>query len=139
MGYNKREEYVIPVGFGTTPLNPVDATTYFFGHSSKAGASTNEGYAKLYFPFRGIIRSAYLWWNGIAPTNEDISMYIRKNSTTDTLVETIGDTDAAKLFNNQNLNIAMDAGDYLEIKFVCPTWVTNPTSVVIYGMLGVIQ
>ena len=57
-------------------------------------------------------------------------MSLRLNDTTDTTLSS-----AVNLSSNPfevlgvSLNIPVVAGDYCEVKWVTPTWVTNPTSV----------
>jgi hypothetical protein len=66
---------------------------------------------------------------GNAGSNEDISVYIRINRTTDYLVETIGSTDAVRIFNKYDLVISVAENDIIEIKAVYPPWGTPPTNV----------
>ena len=54
----------------------------------------------------------------------------RLNDTTDTTVSAaVTNTVLVSAFNGTGLSIAVTAGDYFEIKWVTPTWTTNPTSV----------
>jgi len=117
-------------------FDPADGTTYFFGNKAFAPDSAG-GLKPVYIPRAGTIKVAYIHWYSGVPSNEDISMYIRLNNTSDTLIETIGDTEQAKVFNNVALSIAVAVGDYIEIKIVCPTWTTNPTVVGVGGVVYV--
>lgn len=111
----------------------VDAATYYFGGVGLAPTTTAD-MARVYVPKAGTIKAAFVYWRaGTAGTGEAISVYLRKNNATDTLIATIGDTSATKVFQNVALNIAMVAGDYFEIKIVCPTWATNPATVRLGG------
>lgn len=132
MGYRKANRTFIPVCCDT--FNPADSTTYYIGIRAVA-PTTTANYRKAYLPIGGTIAGAYLFWEGGIPTNEDISISIRKNDTTDYLIETIGDTEALKVFNNSDMCIPVARGDYIEIKIVTPAWVTNPVSVSINGLL----
>lgn len=116
--------------------SPVDGTTYYFGIPFIAWNSTQGAYS-IYVREACVLKIAELKWiaTGVAGSNESISVYIRKNNATDTLVASVGDTSAAKTFTNENLAISLAAGDYIEVKMVCPTWVTNPTNVVFSGYL----
>jgi len=69
------------------------------------------------------------WQAATAGSNENISIYIRKNDTTDTLVQTVGNTNAVKTFSNSSLDIDVTAGDTICMKSVYPTWGTNPANV----------
>jgi len=114
-------------------FDPTDATTYYIGN--QAASPTTASGRRIYIPKAGTLKVAYIHWLSGAPSNEDISIYIRLNNTSDTLIETIGDTAVTKVFNNAALSIAVVAGDYIEIKIVCPTWATNPTNVVLGGVV----
>ena len=77
--------------------------------------------------------------NGTTGTNENIEMYIRVNNTTDYLIETIGVATPKRRFNNNSMNIVLNAGDFYTVKFVCPTWATNPTSILGSGTIRLIN
>ena len=114
---------------------PVDGTTYFVGNQGDVWA-TYTGPRRVYIPKSGTIKTAYIAWHSItAGTNENISVYIRLNDTTDYLVETVGASSSYRLFDNAALSIAVVAGDYIEIKTVCPTWATNPSAVSLGGTI----
>jgi hypothetical protein len=66
---------------------------------------------------------------GTAGTGETWACNIRLNNTTDTLVQSLASTAAYRVWSNTGLSIAVVAGDYIEIKLVNPTWVTNPANV----------
>jgi len=92
-------------------------------------------------PKAGVIEVAYIHWmdniygGGVAGSNENISVYIRLNDTTDTLVATIGNVSSSKTFSNTALNITTAQGDYIELKIVTPAWATTPVDVVLGGVL----
>lgn len=121
--------YVLPVLAQIQPT-PADGDTIYFGGIVR-DVSTTGGNRRLYIPRAGIIKAAYvsMYVGGTAGTNENVSVYIRLNNTSDTLVQTIGSTDTWRIFSNTSLNISVAAGDYVEIKVVQPTWATNPTNV----------
>lgn len=72
---------------------------------------------------------------GTAGTAENWTANIRLNNTTDTLIETIGASTNERIFNNESLNIAVVAGDYIEIKMVNPLWATNPATAIFGGYI----
>jgi hypothetical protein len=90
---------------------------------------------KIYVPAAGRIIGAMIFTHSAtaAGTNENWSLYIRKNDTTDYLIAMVGLAAAERNFNNMAMDIPMIAGDYFEIKMVCPTWVTNPTGTTLSG------
>lgn len=105
-----------------------DSQTYYFGGLARA-PQTTSGQARIYIPKAGTIKSAvvYLFVTGEASTEEEVSVYIRKNNTTDTLIETRGLGAAQTHWSNDALSISIAVDDYLEIKVVCPEWATNPS------------
>lgn len=115
---------------------PADATTYYLGSMAGLAPQTTATLAKIYIPKSGKIKAAFLAWRAAtAGTNESISAYIRKNDATDYLIKTVADTNAFKHFYNNRMEIPVMLLDYIEIKVVCPTWVTNPANVTFGGVL----
>jgi hypothetical protein len=116
--------------------NPADATTYFMVYSTSSGftSSTASGGAlqQLFVTRTGTVTACAgnFGIRGTLGSAENTSVIIRKNNTTDATVKsTVQLTAAAVNFSNTAMSLAVTAGDYLEIKVVCPTWVTNPTAV----------
>jgi hypothetical protein len=85
---------------------------------------------RVYMPKAGRITRCYGYWrtSGTAGSNESIAFSLRLNNTTDTAVASVASTAADKIFSNVALNIAVAEGDYIEGKFVLPTWGTPPTN-----------
>ena len=113
-------------------LSPADATTYHAGSFSAAGATTNAAQRRVYIPRTGTIRACQLYFlnGGTLGSNETSTVSIRLNNTTDTTVSAAVTNDAlSTTFSNSALGVAVVAGDYIELKWVTPTWATNPTSV----------
>jgi len=130
--------YAIPIGgmgSGAGGFSPADGTTYFFGPGGVP--TTTNGIRRVYFRRAGIIRIAEVSWVSVvaAGTNETITIYLRLNDTTDTTIAAVSDTNNFKAFSNAAIDVTVAAGDYIEIKFVCPTWTTNPTGVAFGGYL----
>jgi hypothetical protein len=71
-------------------------------------------------------------YSNTAGTTEVWSLYVRKNNAGDTLIQTVNTAASERIFRNNAMGLSVNAGDYVEIKGVQPTWVTNPT-VTIYG------
>lgn len=117
----------------STSNSPADAQTVYFGNMPK-GVITTAGISKVHIEAEGVIRRVNIYcYSGTAGTAENWSLYIRINNTTDYLVEKIGVSANERIFNNENLNIPVNAGDYFEIKLVNPTWVTNPLTTTFGG------
>lgn len=125
--------YTIPIFCAT--FNPADATTYYMGAFALAPTTTATS-RWLTIPRAGTItRIDIIIFNngGTQGTNETSTISLRLNNTTDTTITSSFDAnDAAglvSLFNNTALSIAVAEGDHIEIKWVTPTWSTNPTNV----------
>lgn len=112
--------------------SPTDAQTIYFGTLPKAPV-TAAGTSKVYIPKSGRIKRAEVYcYSGTAGTNEAWSLYVRINDTTDYLISTISQAQSERKFQNANLDIPVNVGDYFEIKGIQPTWATNPLTT-IYG------
>ena len=123
------EPYTLEVGF-LPAFAPADATNYYFGQFHGLTPQTIADISRVYIRKTGVIRTAnILTYATTAGTNESWSFYIRLNNTTDYLIQTISATTNMRTFTSSSLNIPVVAGDYIEIKMVCPTWVTNPSGV----------
>ena len=135
MGYNKPQYISQPLSFAAT--NPIDATPYYFNQHSARSMNTTANYDKMYWPISGNIRacSVYTYAGTATGTAEDISIYIRVNDTTDYLVATVGAAAPVRVFQNFVMNVPIAAGDYTEMKWVSPTWVTNPEGVRFHGFV----
>jgi len=115
--------------------SPVDAQTIYFGNLPKAPV-TVAATSKVYIPKAGTIKRAEIYcYSGTAGTNQAWSGYIRLNNTTDTLISTLSVATSERIFSNSALSIAVVAGDYFEIKFINPTWATNPLTTIFGGYI----
>jgi hypothetical protein len=86
-------------------------------------------------PKAGTIKQAAIRWraSGAAGTNESIDTYLGLNDSSYTSIQSIGSTDAIKIFSNTGLSISVSLGDYICWRVNCPTWATNPSAVYIYA------
>jgi hypothetical protein len=111
--------------------SPADATTYFMADQQIFTISTaSDIRCRLYIPKAGTIKAVYgaIGVSGTLGSSENITVALRLNNSTDiNVTTTLQLTTAYNIFNNAALGTAVVAGDYLEFKVVCPTWVTNPT------------
>lgn len=114
----------------------VDGSTYYVGGQAIAPQTTG-GINRVYVPKSGTIKHVYIFWYAVtAGSAEDIALSIMINNAIDNAIETISDTSNTKVFGNLGLlNIAVTAGNYLEVKIVCPAWATNPANVKISGFV----
>lgn len=110
----------------TSPMTP--SSYHFFG--GQAFTLTQlDGAQRVYVAKPGTIKVAYitLFAATVVGSGENISVYIRKNATTDYLIQTVGNTNQLRVFSNTGLSISVVQGDYIEIKIVTPAWATTPT------------
>ena len=112
-----------------------DAQILYWGGMLVAPSAT-AARCRVYIPKSGTIKAVYIYsYAGTAGTNEAWSMYIRKNNTTDSLIQSLSAATTDRIWSNVALSISVVAGDYIEIKEICPTWATNPATVTRCGQI----
>jgi hypothetical protein len=112
-------------------LNPVDNTTYYVGLASTTTIDgLTDALGRIYIPKAGTIKYAWIIWcySASAGSDENISTYIRLNASSDTLIQTVGNSSNPRVFSNASLSISVVQGDYIVIKVVNPAWATNPST-----------
>lgn len=115
--------------------SPADGQTIFFGSLPRA-PSTSAATNKVFVRQAGTIKRVEIYcYSGTAGTNEAWVLSLRKNNTTDTQISSVSVATNERVFSATNLNIAMAAGDYFEIKCVNPTWATNPLTTIFAGYI----
>jgi hypothetical protein len=115
--------------------SPADNATIYFGNLPKAPVTT-ANISKVYIPRAGTIKRAEIYcYSGTPGTNQAWSGYVRLNNATDTLIATLSVGTNERVFSNSALSIAVVAGDYFEIKFINPTWPTNPATTIFGGYI----
>ena len=120
--------------FQASSQNPTDATTRYVSNYPLSQVSTYSS-AAITMSFTGTITSASINWiaSSVVGTAETISAYIRLNDTTDYLIASVANTNTVRVFTNTAMSVPIVANDTIALKFVYPTWVTNPTSVSVGG------
>lgn len=128
--------YSLQAGAGTQFAAPADATTYYFSPFCWTAASvlltTISNSSRIYIPKSGTIVAVYgnLTVAGTLASNENITLAIRLNDTSNTNVTTtLQGTATANPFSNNALSLAVTAGDFISVMFITPTWATNPTNI----------
>jgi hypothetical protein len=115
--------------------SPTDGQTVYFGMLPKAPTTTTN-ISKIYIRRTCTLKAVEIYcYSGTAGTAEAWSLYIRKNNTTDVLIQTLSAATSERVFTNATLNISLVSGDYIEIKGVQPTWATNPLTTIFGGYL----
>lgn len=108
---------------------PADSTTYYWGANFTNAPTTTATNRRIYILKAGTIKAIALNMVNGAGTSENSTMNIRLNNTTDTaFVTTIDMSTTTSFYQNTSLSIPVAVGDYIELKWVTPAWVTNPTS-----------
>ncbi|NTU42940.1 MAG: hypothetical protein HGA78_07785, partial [Nitrospirales bacterium] len=117
-------------------VNPADSETRYMGVTMETPSTTPLAHTVTAVE-AGTITVANITWIviGAVGTNENVSIYVRVNNTTDYLIATVGSTDTRREFNSTSLSISLSAGDYWAIKMVYPAWATNPANVAISGTI----
>ena len=106
-----------------------DSQTLYWG-SMLVAPSTTANRWRIYIPKTGTMKAVYVYsYAGTAGSNENWSMYIRYDNTSDTLIQTLGANTNDRVWSNTGLSIAVTQGHYIEIKEVQPAWGTNPATV----------
>jgi hypothetical protein len=121
-------------------LSPADGATYYTGCFNAQAPTTTAASARCYVPRAGTVTAIYVnFWNAnVLGTAETSTINFRLNNTTDTAISAAVVNNAlVTAFNNTGLSIAVAQGDYFEIKWVAPTWATNPTNVRLAVMVNV--
>ncbi|MCX6823706.1 MAG: hypothetical protein NT085_01070 [candidate division SR1 bacterium] len=117
--------------------SPADSVANYFGQIP-AAPNTVALTRRVYITTTGTITAASIsTYAGTAGTAEAWSMYVRKNDTTDYLIQTLSLATAERNFRNTAMNIPVVPGDFIEMKTVNPVWVTNPLTMIIGGYLYV--
>jgi hypothetical protein len=92
------------------------ATTYYFGNVGRA-LTTTADQSRVYIPKTGIIKKAYITsFSGTTGTITSITVSIRLNNTTETVVASSTASALFRTYNNNALSISVAEGDYIEIK-----------------------
>lgn len=115
-------------------FNPADSTTRYIPWGGSIVTTNNVISSKYYIPAATTITKAYgvVSIAGTLGSAQNVAIYIRVNNTTDTAITTTSQWTAnPTTFSNTGLSLALNAGDFIEIKLVYPAWTTNPTTCLI--------
>ncbi len=112
---------------------PADATTYYIGNSA-APQTTETLTNPSSVPIAGTVIAVYgTMRNNTNSSNEQSTISLRLNETTDTTISsTLVNNANITSFSVTGLSVAVAAADRLRLKWVTPTWVTtDPANVLI--------
>jgi hypothetical protein len=107
---------------------PADSLTYYWARHN--GLSTTQGLSRVYVPVAGILKLIYGAFTQSGGTNEASTLSIVINGvTTIQISNALVHTAASTVFSKTDMNQAVSAGDYIELKWDTPAWGTNPAQV----------
>ncbi len=120
-------------------FNPADATTYYLGTIWTLAPITTANLQPVRIPIAGVITRVDLTWLIITTfgTAEQSTINLRHNNTTDYAISTTLALNANGVVQKTGLTIAVAAGDSFEIKWLTPTWVTNPVGLHLHASVWV--
>lgn len=113
---------------------PADATTYYFGAQGFVATTTANTLYRINIPKKGTVTAVYVNFvaGGTVASSETSTVYLRLNNTTDTTISSaVTNNSSIAVVSNTALSIPVVPGDYFEIKWITPTWVTNPGTAVV--------
>lgn len=108
--------------------NPADGGTYYFGNNI-AGLVNNSSFGQVKLPYNCTLVAWDLNWYGSPGTSESSTLSI--NGTTNYTLTSVAIFSAAAAvgsYSANGLSQSFSANDVLNIKWVSPTWATNPTA-----------
>ena len=134
-GATGSEGYALQI-YGGVESTPTDGQTVFWGGMINA-PNTTAVESKVYIPKAGnmVLFRLFVFVNGTLATTENVTYTVRLNNSTDTALAVTVTLDAATVTAVDTGSIAVVAGDFVEIKAVYPTWSTNPTNVLLGGVI----
>ncbi len=112
---------------GQGPVAFANATTYYLGFISPLTAATLQS---IVIPRAGKVKTITVYmWNNVLGSNEASTISFRLNNSTDTTISAaVNNSSSIQKIVKTGLDITVAQGDTFEIKWVTPTWVTNPTT-----------
>lgn len=130
-----RQQYVL-YAVSTAASNPADSTTYYIGGLWGLGNLTTNTIPRVYIPASGVIKRVDGQIRCTPGTSENAELYIGNPTDGYTLLSSTIDLSSANVyFNYTGLEIDVEAGDYVNIQFTTPTWVTNPTGLTLTAQI----
>jgi len=117
--------------FAATSLG--DSITYYFSNMDGLSATGTQGFSKFGFDKNKKIISVVLTCSqNVNYSNESVSLYLRKNATTDYAITTTLDLSTVGLNTSKvfyyDVDIDVTTGDDYEFKIVTPAFATNGTN-----------
>ncbi len=119
---------------------PADAKTYYYGTMS---GTMSDIVNNQRFPIGlncTLVAVTFATRSTVASSAENSTISLRKNNQFDMVLSTAiqftgGQTGNMYTVSGTVINENYNAGDYVELKLKCPTWVTNPANIGIHTVL----
>lgn len=131
--------YELPTGNAVGALTMATSTTYYMGWPGTA-MNTTAGTHRVFFLRPGTVKIAQGSCTATnTPSNEAQTLYLRLNNTTDNLISNaLSFSGSTVTWSNSALAVAVNVGDYGELKWVTPgAWTTPATNPGCQGFLYV--
>lgn len=120
--------------------SPADDVLNYFGNKPSA-LTTSAGQNKIYFRRAGNITGVEVYqYSGTAGTNQRYNLTIVKNGVRQDSLGYVSELSVAtneRIFSNWSLRLPVAKGDYIEMVFRNPLWVTNPLTTITGGYIEV--
>ena len=132
-----RGGYVIP--FSAATFDPADATTYYIGCLFSSAPRTTGLQAYSLFPRAGVVTAISLsvFINTLLGSNLTSTISFRLDDSADTTITSTLNLNSSSRIVATGLSITVATTDGFEIKWVTPSWATNPQGVYISGFVYV--
>ena len=123
------------INLGAASTNIAASSTYYFGIPVLT-VQTTAAIRRVYIPQSGTIKGGQIYMRTTSATStETWTISIRLNNTTNTTFASTANNSLDKVFGTTGLNIAVVAGDYIEITTTTPAFTTAPGATFIYGSI----
>ena len=117
---------VMLLNFEFANSSPADATTYYFGAWGTSALQTTTGARRIHILRAGVLTYGILFGLSGGGSGETSTISVRKNATTDTTITSTFATNT-QWEVGYTLSISVAVNDFVEVKWVTPSWATNPT------------
>jgi hypothetical protein len=124
--------FIYSMTFAAPSATYNDSTNYVWGVlGSVLSTEANSVYRSVPVPWTGTVVAACVSMNMTTGTNESSTLYLRVDNTTNYALNTVMDCSVANNYTSAitNLNIAVTAGQKINMNWLTPAWATNPTGV----------
>lgn len=112
-------------------FNPADSTTYYLVNASGLNTLSNGAKSRFQITRTATITACYalVTVQGVLGSSENVTLQIFVNGSSSTNVSTTWQwTATSNNISNTGLSISVSAGDYVQVRYTTPAWVTNPTT-----------